>query len=119
MLEVAREFGVVIELRSAPAAAGYAGVGYLKAVGELAGQELVIDCGDDAGVVMAALRAGCRKLVFSGPADIALRLADIAAQLEADFRHQSTQPVCLSLAAGADATSACRAWLLAHGDQSP
>lgn len=84
----AAEVGAPIELRSAPDAAAYAGVGYLAALGELAGQELRVDCGDDAGLVMAALRTGCRRLAFCGPAGIALRLADMAAQLGADFRHE-------------------------------
>ena len=63
-LAAAAEAGCAIELRSAPGAAGYAGVGYLKALGEQAGQELVIDCGEDAGLAMAALRTGCRRLAF-------------------------------------------------------
>ena len=106
------ELGVAIELRSAPDAAAYAGVGYLKALGDLAGQELRIDCGEDAGLVMAALRTGCRRLAFSGRADLALRLADMAAQLGAEFRHEHTPPACLDLAPDADAGPACRAWLL-------
>ena len=115
VLEVARELGVAIELRSAPGAAAYAGVGYLKALGDLAGQELRIDCGEDAGLVMAALRTGCRKLAFSGPADIALRLADMAAQLGAEFRHERAPPACLDLAPDADAGRAAREWLKAPG----
>ncbi len=110
-LEVARELGVEIELRSAPDAAAYAGVGYLKALGDLAGRELRIDCGEDAGLVMAALRTGCRKLAFAGPADLARRLADMALQQGADVRHETTPPACLDLAPGADAGRACREWL--------
>jgi hypothetical protein len=113
-LSVARDLGVAIELRSAPDAAAYAGVGYLKALGELAGQELRIDCGDDAGLVMAALRTGCRRLAFSGATDLAGRLADMAAQLGADFRHEVMAPACLELAPDADAGPACRAWLAAR-----
>ena len=117
-LEAARELGVAIELRSAPDAAAYAGVGYLKALGDLAGQELRIDCGEDAGLVMAALRTGCRRLAFSGRADLALRLADMAAQLGAEFRHEQTPPACLDLAPDADAGPAVRAWLQTTGDRA-
>ncbi len=113
-LEAARELGVAIELRSAPDAAAYAGVGYLKALGDLAGRELRIDCGEDAGLVMAALRTGCRRLAFSGPANLAERLADMAVQQGADFRHEQTPPARLDLAPDTDAGSACRAWLLAE-----
>jgi len=118
-LEAARALGVAIELRSAPDATAYAGVGYLKALGELAGQDLRIDCGDDAGLVMAALRTGCRRLAFSGPADLALRLADMAAQLGADFRHETTPPHGLDLVPDADAGRACREWLQGAGDRAP
>src|SRR5690606_14159644 len=82
-LRAAAEAGCAIELQSAPGAAGYAGVGYLKALGDQAGRELWIDCGDDAGLVMAALRTGCRRVLFSGRDDVRARLADIAGQLGA------------------------------------
>jgi hypothetical protein len=80
-LAAAAERGLPIQLRSAPGAAAYAGVGYLRALGEAVDHELIIDCGDDAGLVMAALRTGCRRLVFSGDEEIARKLADMAAQL--------------------------------------
>jgi hypothetical protein len=40
--------------------------------------DALLDCGDDAGAAQAALRAGVEAIVFSGRADIAERLADIA-----------------------------------------
>ena len=110
-LGAAQALGVAIELRSAPDAAAYAGVGYLKALGELAGQELLIDCGDDPGLVMAALRTGCRQLTFSGAADTARRLRDMAAQAGATLVHETTTPAALELAPGADAGAALSAWL--------
>jgi hypothetical protein len=79
-LAAAAELDCVIELRSAPGAAGYAGVGYLKALGEEVGHQLLVDCGDDAGLVMAALRMGCRRIAFSGSAELARRLRDMAEQ---------------------------------------
>lgn len=82
-LRAAAEAGCAIELQSAPGAAGYAGVGYLKALGDQAGRELWIDCDDDAGLVMAALRTGCRRVLFSGRDDVRVRLADMAGQLGA------------------------------------
>jgi hypothetical protein len=80
-LAAAAELGCAIELRSAPGAACYAGVGYLKALGDEVGHELLIDCGDDAGLVMAALRTGCRRIAFSGNAELGRRLSDMAEQL--------------------------------------
>ena len=112
-LEAAAEAGVPVRLRSAPDAAFYAGVGYLKALGDEVGHELVIDCGDDAGLVMAALREGCRRVAFSGSEGIAQKLADMAGQLGAELRHETTPPGALVLSPDADARAAVLAWLRA------
>jgi hypothetical protein len=108
-LAAAAELGVAIQLRSAPDAAAYAGVGYLQALGRAAGHELLIDCGDDPGLVMAALRTGCRKLAFSGSAELAAKLADMAAQNGASLRHETAPPDALLLPAGADPRPALQA----------
>lgn len=110
-----QEAGREIWLRSAPDAAAYAGVGYLKALGDLVGHEIVVDCGQDAGLVMAALRTGCRRLAFSGPAALSERLADMAAQVGAWYRHEPQVPNVLHLSPKDDARSQCRAWLLGIG----
>jgi acyl-CoA reductase-like NAD-dependent aldehyde dehydrogenase len=87
-LAAAAGCGRVLQLRSAPDAAAYAGIGYLQALGAAAGHELLIDCGDDAGLVMAALRSGCRKLVFTGSRASAAKLADMAAEVGAALCHE-------------------------------
>jgi len=116
-LAAAAELGCEIWLRSAPDAAAYAGVGYLKALGDALGHQIVVDCGDDAGLVMAALRTGCRRLAFSGPAALSERLADMAAQLGARYRHEEhADALCLS--PEDDAWSCCRAWLIDHRQAS-
>jgi hypothetical protein len=111
-LAAAAELGCEIRLRSAPDAAAYAGVGYLKALGDALGHEIVVDCGDDAGLVMAALRTGCRRLAFSGSAALSQRLAEMAAQVGVLYHHETTAPHTLCLSPGDDARSRCRAWLL-------
>jgi hypothetical protein len=111
-LAAAAEVGCAIWLRSAPDAAAYAGVGYLKALGDMLGHEIVVDCGDDAGVAMAALRTGCRRLAFSGPAAVSQRLAEMAAEVGAWYRHEAEVPPVLCLSPDDDARSRCRAWLL-------
>ena len=111
-LAAAAEAGCAIWLRSAPDAAAYAGVGYLKALGDAVGHEIVVDCGEDAGLVMAALRTGCRRLAFSGPAAVSQRLAEMAAELGAWYRHEVQAPLVLCLSPDDDARSRCRAWLL-------
>jgi hypothetical protein len=40
----------------------------------------LLDCGDDAGAAQAAIRAGIEGIIFTGRADVAERLADIAGQ---------------------------------------
>ena len=117
-LAAATRLGVAVRLRSAPDAAGYAGVGYLKALGDGLGHELLIDCGDDAGLVMAALRTGCRRLAFSGPDEIAAKLGDMAEQLGAEFHHERAIPTdLLVLAPESDASSVVAAWLEARRAQ--
>jgi hypothetical protein len=46
---------------------------------------------------MAALRTGCRKLVFTGSPELAASLADIAAQQGATLRHETDRPDVLSM----------------------
>jgi hypothetical protein len=110
-LAAATELGVAIQLRSAPDAAAYAGVGYLQALGAAAGHELLIDCGDDSGLVMAALRTGCRKVAFSGSGELAAKLADMAARHGATLRHETAPPDALLLPAGVDPGPALQARL--------
>jgi hypothetical protein len=114
-LAAAEEVGCTILLRSAPDAAAYAGVGYLKALGDALGHEIVVDCGDDAGLAMAALRTGCRRLAFSGPAAVSQRLAAMAAEAGACYRYEKRAPRVLCLSPDDDARSRCRAWLLEDG----
>ncbi len=110
----AGDAGIELQLQSAPDAAAYAGVGYLKALGDAVGHELLIDCGDDAGLVMAALRAGAKQLLFSGSADELRRLAQMAARNGAllDGPADPSRP-CLALSPDEDG-AAVRSWLDVH-----
>ena len=107
-LRAATEAGCAIQLRSAPGAAGYAGVGYLKALGDQAGHELLVDCGDDAGLVMAALRTGCRRIVFSGGDEVRRRLSDMAEQLGAALVAETRDPEVVMLQPEDDAAAVLR-----------
>ena len=115
-LAAAAELGVPLTLQSAPGAAAYAGVGYLKAIADQAAAEhpdvdvaAVIDCGADAGIAMAALRIGWRTIRFSGPAKVRAKLADIAAQTGA--RLVADEAEALDLLDSGDPLAACRAFL--------
>ena len=41
---------------------------------------MILDCGDDAGAAQGAIRAGIEGILFTGRADVAERLADIASK---------------------------------------
>jgi hypothetical protein len=110
-LAAAAELGCAIDLRSAPGAAAYAGVGYLKALGDAVGHELLIDCGDDPGIAMAALRTGCRRVSFAGDAATAQRLGEMAEQVGAILLHETAVPDALELAPEDDAVTLVRAQL--------
>ena len=86
-LEAAAEARRPIVLLSAPNAGVYAGAGWWKALVGAAGDAVpqarysaMLDCGEDAGASMAALRAAIGAVIFTGRADVAERLAGIAAQ---------------------------------------
>jgi len=123
-LGAARAAGCRVTLASAPAAGGYAGPGWFKAVCDLAAEEAghadfaaILDCGEEAGTVLAALRAGLRRVRFTGAAAAAERLADIAAQYGAVIELGAAPPA-LDLADAADPEAACRAFFARNGAAS-
>jgi hypothetical protein len=86
-LSAAVEAGRPVVIASAPDAGIYAGPGWFGAVLRAAREavpgaqfDALLDCGDDAGAAMAAIRAGISAVVFTGRTDVAARLADIAGQ---------------------------------------
>ncbi len=74
-------------LVSAIDAGVYAGAGWFTALVEAARRAVpsarfsaVLDCGDRPGAALAAIRAQVEGVIFTGRADVARRLADIARQ---------------------------------------
>jgi hypothetical protein len=115
-LRAAVACGVAVTLISAPAAAGYAGAGWFRALHDLvsgefpqARQRWILDCGAAPGHVLAALRAGCEALVFTGDERVRGKLAAIAAQLGATLL--AARPESLDLREARDQQAALRAWL--------
>src|SRR5579862_4868732 len=79
--------GRSVILASAPGAGRAAGPGWFgaliaqaRAAVPAAHSTCLLDCGDDAGAAQAAIRAGIEAVVFTGRAEIADRLTDIARQ---------------------------------------
>ena len=86
-LKAGARTGCSITLSSAPEAGVYAGPGWFRALVEAAREAVpdarfsaILDCGDQAGAALATIRAQIEAVVFTGRADVARRLADIARQ---------------------------------------
>ena len=92
-----------VVLASAAAAGGYAGPAWFRAVVDQARAEfpdvaatVVLDCGDEAGTVLAALQHGFTRVRFTGGAAASKRLKDIASELGASI-ETGRRPAALDL----------------------
>ena len=86
-LTAAARAGHPIVLASAPDAGGSVGPGWFGALVAAAREAVpearfrtLLDCGDNVGAALAAIRSEIEGIVFIGQADVARRLADIARQ---------------------------------------
>lgn len=120
-LSVARELGVEVTLVSAPGAAAYVGAAVFREMIEAAAGSVpdarftaVLDCGDDPGLALAALRAGLPAIRLDAGADVRARVTDIAARTGAVL--VDSDAAALDLIDVADPARACREWL-APGDE--
>ncbi len=116
-LAAAGEARVPLVLRTAPGAAAYAGVGYLKAIVARARAEAPdvaasaeIDCGEDPGLALAALRAGWTALRLAGRADVRRKIAEIAEAQGARLVADEPGAAVLDLLDARDPVAACRAF---------
>lgn len=92
-LEAARSQGRAVFLCSPPGAAAWLGAGWWAALQEKARAEfpgvdfvLALDCGENAGDALAAIRAGVAVSLFRGAAQTLERLQDMAAQAGVEVR---------------------------------
>jgi hypothetical protein len=97
-LTAAVRAGHPVVLVSAPDAGGYVGPGWFKALVATAREAVpdvrcssLLDCGDNVGAALAAIRAEVEGVIFTGRPDVARRLADIARQHRAHF--ETKRPV--------------------------
>ena len=105
-LNAAARAGRCVVLASAPDAGVYAGGGWFAALAVAAREAVpgtschfLLDCGDAAGAALAAIRARAEGVVFTGRADVARRLADIARR--EGVRFETARPAA-ALDLGAD-----------------
>jgi len=106
-----------ITLASAYGAGGYAGPLWFKGVIEAAAAEFpevsvsaVLDCADEAGTVLLALRHGLKRVRFTGNAAARKRLQAIAAELGAEI-ETGRRPAALDLREVRDPAAELRAYL--------
>jgi hypothetical protein len=117
--EAATALGRPLTLRSARG--GALGVGWFASLGTVLAERhpaldltLVLDCADEAGTALGALRRGVKAIRIEGPSDVRAKLAALArtygARLDDDDRP------CLDLAdrlvEQADLAARCRDWLM-------
>jgi len=86
-LTAAARAGRSVVLASAPDAGGYVGPGWFGALVTAAREAVpearlgaLLDCGENVGAALAAIRAEVEGVIFTGRTDVARRLADIARQ---------------------------------------
>jgi len=86
-LRAALKAGLPVVLASARGAGSYVGPGWFGALVAAAREAVpdarfstLLDCGEDVGAALAAIRSEIQGVVFTGRADVARRLADIAHQ---------------------------------------
>jgi hypothetical protein len=86
-------------LISAPDAGGYVGPGWFGALVAAAREAVpqarfsaLLDCGENVGATLAAIRAEVEGVVFIGRQDVGRRLADIATQHRVRFETSRPAP---------------------------
>jgi fructose/tagatose bisphosphate aldolase len=122
-LGAAAALGVPVTLMSAAGAGAYAGPRWFKALIEAACAEhpgvavdAVLDCAEEAGTVMSALRAGITRVRFTGSPAMRDRLAAIAAATGAALEDESGGET-LDLLEARDPAAAARAFLAGNGSR--
>jgi hypothetical protein len=118
-LAAAHALRVPVTLISGPGGGSYAGPGWFNAVVREASGEFpevrvtaILDCDDAPGHALGAFRAGTKAVRFTGRADVAEKLRDIAAELDAELITDDVET--LDLRGHRDPVAACTAWLNAH-----
>ncbi|MBL6932011.1 MAG: hypothetical protein ISR45_03610 [Rhodospirillales bacterium] len=115
-LGVAHEMGVQVTLISPPAAAAYIGATVFRDMIANAAEhhpearyQAVLDCGDEPGLALGALRHGIKGVRINNGPELSEKLADIAGQRGAFVYTDEGDE--LDLYGMSEPAAACRAWL--------
>ena len=115
-LGIAQELNVFVTLVSAPAAAAYIGATVFRdIIADAAGRhpearyQAILDCGDEPGLALGALRHGIKGVRILGGPELNEKLADIAEQRGAFVYTDEGDE--LDLYGMTEPAAACRAWL--------
>lgn len=119
--DAAAVLGRPLTLRSAAGAGATLGVGWFAGLGVLLAERhptldltLVLDCADEAGTALGALRRGLKAIRVEGSSELRAKLAALAATYGA--RLDEDDRPCLDLVDGlaeqADLAARCRDWLM-------
>ena len=100
-IEVAGELGCDPILVAPIGLLRFGGVGYLYALEQEIEHPLLVDCDDEAGLVLAGLRQGLRAFLFRGRADVLERLRCMAGTVGATVVSDIPAPL-LEFAADED-----------------
>ena len=112
----AAEFGVPLTLRSAPGAGAYLGAEVFQSIVDSACAgcpeaqvHAVLDCDDDPGLALLALRVGVKGIALKANKKVQTKIADLAAQYDAALEDDAGAH--LDLLGCDDPTAAVRDWL--------
>jgi hypothetical protein len=124
-LAAASELAAPVTLESARAAGGYAGPGWWRALIDAArvahpaaDATAVLDCGEEPGTALAALRAGVPRIRFTGAPEMRARLAAIAAQLGAAVEGAAAEETVLDLLDARDPLALSRRFLAGNEESA-
>ena len=126
-LAVAAQCRVPIAIASAPFAAAYAGAAWFRKVVEKAVAErpdippgsvtAVLDCGDEPGLAVSALRQGIKIINYNGNAASCRKIIAIATEFGAEVWKGKMDSI--DLGAVDNATESCRQWLEKWSKKGP
>ena len=117
-LRAAHARSLHVTLRSAPGAANYAGLDFLKPLFETAARSnpeakhnVIIDCGSDPALAHRAMVMGFQRITFSGPSAMAEKIAQIGKKCGARLVPTRTPAHVLDLLDSPHPENACETYL--------